>query len=96
VSASGAQPGGIELTLYTREGCHLCAAALAALRRAQRRAPFELAVVDIDSSEALHRAYFERVPVVQLGGEALFEYVVDEDELAERLSAMRDGRTPIL
>lgn len=88
--------GQLALTLYTRAGCHLCEVALATLQRVQRQVRFELAVTDIESSDALHRAYFERVPVVQLGPEVLYEYVIDEPELLARLSALRDGGSAIL
>ncbi len=40
---------------------------------------------DITADEALHRAYFERIPVVALDGEELFEYFVDAEILRERL-----------
>ncbi|MGN6373704.1 MAG: glutaredoxin family protein [Solirubrobacteraceae bacterium] len=77
------------VTLYSKPGCHLCEEALAVLRRAQERAPFELFECDITSDEALHRAYFERIPVVMLDGEHLFDYFVDEQALIERLESRR-------
>ena len=45
--------------------------------------------VDITADEALHRAYFERIPVVALDGEELCEYFVDEALLRERLESGR-------
>lgn len=77
------------LELYTKPGCHLCEEALAVLRRVQARAPFELVQRDITADEALHRAYFERIPVVTLDGEHLFDYFVDEQALIERLESRR-------
>ena len=73
------------VTLYGRDGCHLCDDARAALERVRARVPFELAEVDIESDDALHRAYLERIPVVALDGEELFEYFVDEEALEGRL-----------
>jgi glutaredoxin len=75
------------VTLYTKQGCHLCEEALAALRRLQREIPFELSERDIAAEENLHRSYFERIPVVAVDGEELFDYFLDEDLLRERLSA---------
>ena len=49
------------------------------------RAPFALVEVDIEADDALHRAYLERIPVVELDGEELFEYFVDEATLAARV-----------
>ena len=41
--------------------------------------------VDIETDDALHAAYLERIPVVTLDGAALFDYFVDEGVLRERL-----------
>ena len=38
----------------------------------------------------LHRAYGERIPVLELDGEELFEFFVDEAELRQRLDRV-DG-----
>jgi len=73
------------VTLYSRPGCHLCDDARTALERVRRRQPFDLVEVDIERDDALHRAYLERIPVVEVDGEELFEYFVDEATLAARL-----------
>ncbi len=44
---------------------------------------------DITADEALHRAYFERIPVVALDGEELCEYFVEEALVRERLESRR-------
>jgi glutaredoxin len=77
------------VTLYTKADCHLCEEALQALERVRAELPFELAVHDITLDEDLHRAYFERIPVVSVDGEELFEYFVDADLLRERLESRR-------
>jgi glutaredoxin len=74
------------VTLYTRPGCHLCDDAREALLRVRASAPFALHEVDIEGDEALHRRYLERIPVVCLDGEELFDYHVDEDALRRRLA----------
>ncbi len=76
------------VTLYSKPDCHLCEDALKALREVREELPFELQVRDITAEEALHRAYFERIPVVTLDGEELFEFFVDADALRERLRAL--------
>jgi glutaredoxin len=73
------------VTLYTRPGCHLCDDARAALERVREQHPFELDEIDIERDDALHRAYLERIPVVAVDGEELFDYFVDEATLAARL-----------
>jgi glutaredoxin len=76
------------VTLYTKPDCHLCVQAREALLGLQSDLGFELREVDITTDEALHRDYFERIPVVALGGEELFEYFVEESLLRERLESI--------
>ena len=74
------------VTLYGRPGCHLCDEARDALERVRRRHPFDLDEVDITRDDALHARYLERIPVVALDGEELFEYFIDEPTLVNRLA----------
>jgi glutaredoxin len=76
------------ITLYTSPGCHLCDEARDALLRVREDHAFELEERDITRDDALHRAYLERIPVIVLGGEELFEYFVDEELLRTRLAAL--------
>jgi glutaredoxin len=73
------------VTLYTRPGCHLCDEARTELQRLRARLPFTLQEVDITTDDALHLRYLERIPVVALDGEELFDFFVDEPVLADRL-----------
>ena len=73
------------VTLYGRPGCHLCDDARAALLRVRETKPFHLEEVDIESDDALLRRYLERIPVVALDGEELFDFFVDEEALARTI-----------
>lgn len=73
------------LTLYTRPGCHLCEQALVVLDRVQVDVPFQLVERDISTEQELHSAYFDRIPVIDLDGQELFEHFVDEQALREAL-----------
>jgi glutaredoxin len=75
------------VTLYTRPGCHLCDDARTALLRLQQRTPFTLEEIDIESDDALHRAYLERIPVIDLDGEHVSDYFLDEAALTARLNS---------
>jgi glutaredoxin len=86
---SAAVTGRHAITVYSRPDCHLCAEAMATLRRLQGELGFALQERDIDGDEALQRAYFERIPVIALDGEELFDYFVDENVLRERLESRR-------
>jgi glutaredoxin len=69
------------LVLYGRPGCHLCDDARAVLERIGE--PFD--EIDIESDDALLAAYLERIPVVALDGDELFDFFVDEAALRKLL-----------
>jgi glutaredoxin len=69
------------ITLYGRDGCHLCDDARAVLDRVGE--PY--AVVDIESDDDLLRRYLERIPVVAVDGDEVFDFFVDEAALRARL-----------
>ena len=74
------------LVLYGRPGCHLCDDARAILQRVG--APFS--EIDIERDDVLHARLLERIPVVTLDGEELFEHFVDERTLRARLNGLAD------
>jgi glutaredoxin len=78
-----------EIVVYSRPDCHLCAEALTQLRGLQTELGFQLRELDIDRDPELQRAYFERIPVIVLDGEELFDHFVDEPALRERLESRR-------
>ncbi len=82
-----------EVTLYGRPGCHLCDEARAGLERVRRDVPFRLVERDITDEEALHRAYFDRIPVIALDGRELCEFVLDEDLLRHELAPAAPNRS---
>ena len=79
------------VTLYGRPGCHLCDEAREALQRVRSKTPFTLREVNIETDDELHKRYLERIPVVTLDGEHLFDHEVDEQALQQRI-VYREGR----
>ena len=77
------------VVLYGREGCCLCDDAREVLERVRRSRPFELVERDIDADHALLRAYLERIPVVVIDGEEVFDLLVEEPELERRLDMVQ-------
>ena len=69
------------LVMYSRRGCHLCDEARAVLLRIGE--PFD--EIDIDSDDELFKRYLERIPVVVLDGEELYDFFVDEQDLRRRV-----------
>jgi len=73
------------LTLYGKPGCHLCEEARAAVEEARSGRAVDLVEVDITLDPELHRRLGERIPVLELDGEELFELFVDAAVLEQRL-----------
>jgi hypothetical protein len=73
------------LTLYGKPGCHLCDDARAVVGKALAGRDVALREVDVTLDPVLERRYGQRIPVVAVDGEELFDYVVDPDALKERL-----------
>jgi glutaredoxin len=73
------------VTLYGKPGCHLCDEARAVVREALAGREAELTEVDVTLDPVLERRYAERIPVLAVDGEELFQYFVDGRALAERL-----------
>ncbi|TML03660.1 MAG: glutaredoxin family protein [Actinobacteria bacterium] len=67
--------------MYSRPGCHLCDEARAVLLRIGE--PFD--EIDIDSDDELFKRYLERIPVIALDGEELYDFFVDEQDLRRRV-----------
>jgi hypothetical protein len=77
------------VTVYSKPDCHLCEEAMAGLRRMQQELGFTLRELDIMGDEMLHRAYFDRIPVVSVEGEEVCEYFLAEPLVRERLESRR-------
>jgi hypothetical protein len=76
--------------LYTRSGCHLCEGAREAILALRSElGSFELEEVDIDSDDALHARYLERIPVVEVDGAMVCELVFEPDRLRASLDTVR-------
>jgi glutaredoxin len=73
------------LTLYGKPGCHLCDDARAVVARVCAAREVALEEIDITLDPVLHRRYGERIPVLLLDGEPLFELFVDPDALERGL-----------
>ena len=63
--AAAARPHAV---LYTQPGCHLCEDTEAHLARLAGRYPHTLEVVDINAEPELRRRYWDRIPVLVIGG----------------------------
>lgn len=79
----------INVTLYSRQDCHLCEQAKADLNSLQEQYPHQLVEIDVDSTNDLRRAYGFEVPVVEIGPYRL-KAPFDRQELQMTLGAASD------
>ena len=64
------------VTLYHAEGCHLCERAREVVEGAREELGITLELVDIGGDPELEARYRERLPVVEIDGEAAFTFFV--------------------
>lgn len=72
--------------MFGRQGCCLCDEAREVLLRIREKQSFAFEERDIDDDETLLRTYLERIPVVTIDGQEVFDLFVDEDEFERRLA----------
>ena len=77
------------MTVYGREGCHLCHDMIADLEAFQPDCPFSLEIVDVDEDETLERQYGHLVPVLAGNGEEICHYHLDPAALAAYFGKIR-------
>jgi glutaredoxin len=67
--------------LYVGRDCHLCENARAELERLRAELGFEVEEVDITGDSDLERRYRELLPVIEIDGNRISVYRVDESKL---------------
>jgi uncharacterized membrane protein len=81
----------IEVTLYSRNDCHLCDVAISYLEELQSKVPHHLTVIDVDSDIKLRNLYGFNVPVVIIGPYKL-SVPIEKKELEISLKAVQQSR----
>lgn len=74
------------ITLYTREGCHLCDQAKSQILPLLSEFGATLREVDIDDDTLLHDRYTNDVPVVFLGAQMIAQHRLDPGRLRQLLA----------
>ncbi|GAB6041647.1 glutaredoxin family protein [Endothiovibrio diazotrophicus] len=75
------------MTLYWRDGCHLCEEMGRELTRRREALGVELEAVEISGDVELEARYGHKVPVLCAGDEEICHYFLDEEALARHLAA---------
>jgi len=57
-----------KITIYSRNGCHLCDDAFNTLESMREELNFEIDVIDIDENAELVKLYSDQVPVIHIDG----------------------------
>jgi glutaredoxin len=76
-----AEPKPIQVTFYTKAGCHLCEEARDMLEDIAAVTPFELTEIDIRSNPSIFEKYRYRIPVI---------FINDEEHILEGRIEFRD------
>lgn len=84
----------LNVTLYTRSGCHLCDQAKADLVSLQDKYPHRLVEVDIESDPVLHARFFDVIPVIEVGPYSL-KAPVTRQSLEMTLGAASDRKNQL-
>lgn len=79
----------MQLILYVRRDCHLCADMHRDLLALETRWPISVDLVDIDSDADLAARYGHKVPVLVGGNEEICHHFLDEPQLDAYLSRAR-------
>jgi glutaredoxin len=77
------------VTIYSRQGCHLCDDAHEILQSMREELNFELEVINIDGDEQLVKLYSDQVPVIHIDGEHHDFYKVDPTRFRSSLEKHR-------
>jgi glutaredoxin len=86
-------PESIRIEIYSRPGCHLCDDAKAAIEPFKQRYSIALIVTDVDSDDALRKAYGSEIPVVMINGKEAFRHRVDGGALERKLKELWNKST---
>ena len=80
------------ITIYSRQGCHLCEVAEATLTDLKEELDFEVEVNFIDGDIELEKLYGNEVPVIHIDGEHHDFYRVDSERFRSSLEKHRQRR----
>ena len=77
----------MHVRVYVGRDCHLCELARVELERLRAELGFELDEVEITGDPDLERRYRRLLPVIEVDGEQVSVYRVEEEELRARARA---------
>ena len=73
----------LQVTFYTKAGCHLCEEARDMLDDIAAQTPYELTEIDIRSNPEIFEEYRYRIPVIIVNNDRLLEGRIEFRDLAK-------------
>ncbi len=73
----------VEVTFYSRHGCHLCEIAESVVREVNQEVSFDLKLIYIDGNPHLEKEFGEEVPVTLINGKRHDYFKVDKKRFTE-------------
>ncbi len=77
------EPPQLQVTFYTKAGCHLCEEARDMLEDIATQTPYELTEIDIRSNTEIFEEYRYRIPVIIVNNDTLLEGRIEFRDLAK-------------
>ncbi|CAM8643258.1 glutaredoxin family protein [Candidatus Planktophila dulcis] len=77
------------VTVYSRQGCHLCEDAVKTLEGMREELAFEIEIISIDGNPELEKLYGNEVPVIHINGEHHDFYRIDPERFRTSLEKHR-------
>jgi coenzyme F420-reducing hydrogenase gamma subunit len=79
----------VEVTLYSRPGCHLCETALLQLEELSKKlsavAEIGITEITITSDPSLEKKYSEYIPVILIDGQVHDYFAVNEERFTQEI-----------
>jgi glutaredoxin len=75
----------MQVTLYSKPGCHLCDDAKTVIERARSRYAFDIVIKDIRNDARDFAEYQFAIPVIMLNDREIARYRLTEDQLDRAL-----------
>ena len=82
----------MQVTIYSRSGCHLCDEAVSCLEPLQKELNFHLQIQLIDGDPLLEQEFGQMVPVIYVNGHYHDHFRVDLDAFKADLEKHRQHR----
>jgi glutaredoxin len=82
----------VNVIIYSKKDCHLCDIAKETLLKVQQELPFLLNEIDIERDKTAFERYKYLIPVIEIDGEKVFNYRIDENELKKILKLKSQPR----